>query len=163
MEFEFNEPPELPVMKSAGFDFQLPTEGGAVTLRRLDAPAPVAIYYRSKTYAGIVEAIAFFLAFFMGVRLIGRPLSARFTYAMGVGVGALIVAGAIAPRAAGMWTAVYLGVLFAIFVWLAWGGWKRAQTLPGKLFRRKKAPAPEPPTTGPVEPPAAPTSPTPGE
>lgn len=118
-----NEPPAMPQSQGAGFDFQIPKEGAAVTLRRLDAPAGVAIHYRSKTYANVVEAILFFAAFFLGVRLINRPRESRFAYAIFVGVGALIIAGAVAPRAAGMWTAIYLGVFFSVLVWIVCGMW----------------------------------------
>ena len=120
-----NEPDPLPAGKGAGFDFQIPKEGDSVTLRRLDAPANVAIHYRSRTYAAVVEALALLAAFYFGVRLMGRPRPTRFAYALLAGAGALILAGAVAPRAAGFWTAIYLGVLGAVAVWLGAAIWRK--------------------------------------
>lgn len=114
----WNAPPKLPQQASAGFDFQLPREGTKVELRRVDEPAEVTVHYRSKTYANVVEAICFFAALALGVLLIRASRLVKFLYVMIVGAGALIIAGAVAPRASGMWTAVYLGVLFAIGVWV---------------------------------------------
>ena len=125
-----NEPESLPTAKGGGFDFTLPKEGYSVTLRRLDAPARVVIHYRSRTYAAIVEAIALLGAFYLGARLVMRPRSTRFQYALGVGGGALIMAGAVAPRAAGFWTSIYLGVLGAIAVWVVAGIWRRIKGAP---------------------------------
>ena len=125
-----NEPEVLPPAKGGGFDFQLPKEGDSVTLRRLDAPARVVIHYRGRTYAAMVEAIALLVAFYFGVRLVGRPRSARFQYALVVGGGALIMAGAVAPRAAGFWTSIYLGVLAAAAMWLGAAVWRRIKGAP---------------------------------
>lgn len=129
-----NEPPELPAAKGGGFDFQIPKEGTAVTLRRMDAPAEIVTHYRSKAYANVIEAVLFIVAIWGGVRLVNRERLARFGYALGVGGGALVIAGAVAPRAAGMWTAIYLGVLVAIGVWVAAAAWR----LPSRIRRWPK-------------------------
>lgn len=111
-------PPTLPTTTGSGFDSVVPKEGTPVVLRRLDAPAPVEISYRSLGYANTVEALAFFLTLLGGLALLGSSRGARLLYFFVVGVGAMIVAGAVAPRAAGAWTALYLGVLTAALVWL---------------------------------------------
>ncbi len=156
----WNEPPATPKSQASGFDFQIPKEGASVVLRRLDAPAAITIHYRSKTYANIVEAILFFAAFFFGVRLVNRPRESRFSYAMFVGVGALIIAGAVAPRAAGMWTAIYLGVLLAAVVWIVRGAWITQSRWRERRRERKAArawqPPPMPPTPPAPQTPAAP-------
>ena len=121
---EENELPPMPEVKTAGFDTQVQKEGVSVTLRRLEAPAPIAVEYRGKTYAATVEAIACLLAFFGGVRLLGRSRQGRFAYFIFVGLGALIIAGAVNPRGAGIWQAIYLGVFLAVIVWLVVGLWK---------------------------------------
>ena len=110
--------------RGGGFDSPVPKEGTPVVLRRLDAPAPVDISYRSLGYANTVEAVAFFLALGFGLALLGSSRGPRLAYFFLVGIGALILAGAVAPRAAGLWTAVYLGVFLAALAWLAAGSWR---------------------------------------
>jgi len=101
------------VAGSAGrrVQFQLPKEGKPVELRRLEAPAGVEISYRSLGWIYTIESVLFFAAFLFGVRLLNRPGQSKFAYAIVVGIGALIVAGAVTPRSAGAWNAIYLGVL----------------------------------------------------
>lgn len=140
---ELAEPPVLPAAKNAGFDFQIPKEGGAVTLRRLDAPAAVSIQYRDKTFASILESVAFLVALLFGLKQLGSSRQAKFVYAILVGGGALILAGAVAPRAAGLWTAVYLGVLFAVLAWTGMAIYRKLIALPSflaGLFNRKSQP-----------------------
>ena len=72
-------------------------------------PAEIGVAYRGKTYAATVEAIACLLAFAVGVSLLGRRARRALHY-FSVGLGALIVAGAVNPRGAGFWQAIYLGV-----------------------------------------------------
>ncbi len=139
-----SEPPALPPVRTAGFDTQIQREGITVALRRLDAPAEIHVSYRSKTYAATVEAIACLLALFGGIRLLGAPRQARFAYFIFVGLGALIVAGAVDPRSAGLWQAIYLGVFLAALAWLVCGTWKWVRELTGKISRRFRQ-QPEPP------------------
>ncbi len=152
---ERSEPPELPAVKSVGFDTQIQKEGVSVTLRRLDAPAEIHAAYRGKTYAATVEAIACLLAFFAGVRLLGASRQTRFAYFAFAGLGALIIAGAVNPRAAGFWQAVYLGVFLSALVWLVCGVWGWIRAMSGRisrLFQRKpRAPVVEPPPEPPAD------------
>ena len=148
-----SEPPALPPVKTAGFDTQIQREGVIVTLRRLDAPAEVRVAYRGKTYAATFEAIACLLAFFGGVSLLRASRQGRFTYAALVGFGALIIAGAVNPRAAGVWQAIYLGVFLAAIVWFVCRTWRWLRELVERVrarFRREPEPpsTPEPPETG---------------
>ena len=108
---EWQDPPALPAATGGGFDSPVPKEGTPVVLRRLDAPAPVEVSFRSLGYANTVEALAFFLALAGGLALLGSSRGPRLAYFFIVGIGALILAGAVAPRASGLWTAVYLGRL----------------------------------------------------
>jgi hypothetical protein len=142
---ERSEPPALAPVKTAGFDTQIQKEGLTVALRRLDAPAEIRVAYRGKTYAATVEAIACLLAFFGGVSLLGAARQTRFAYFAFVGLGALIIAGAVNPRAGGMWQAIYLGVFFSALVWLVCGMWKWLRELPGRVSRRFRR-EPEPPS-----------------
>jgi hypothetical protein len=158
-----NEPPDLPAVKTAGFDTQIQREGANIRLRRLDAPAGILVGYRGKTYAATVEAIACLLAFCGGIGLLGASRQTRFAYFAFVGLGALIVAGAVNPRVAGLWNAIYLGVFLAALVWLGCSLWSWVRNVPGRLaggFRRK-TPPPKPPRS--FYPPAAggTTTPTP--
>jgi hypothetical protein len=162
-----HELPKMPEVKSAGFDTQIQKEGLRVTLRRLDAPAAIAVEYRGKTYAATIEAIACLLAFFGGIRLLGRSRQSRFAYFIFVGLGALIVAGAVDPRSAGVWKAIYLGVFLSALAWLICGLWKCVIAASGwiwRLFQRMTQPkvphvvraTPRPTTPPPPPPPSAP-------
>ena len=159
------EPPALPPVKTAGFDTQIQMDGAKVMLRRLDAPSAISVAYRGKTYAATIEAIACLLAFFGGLRLIGRAGPVRLTYFVFVGFGALIVAGAVNPRAAGLWQAIYAGVFLSAVVWFACGWWKWLRAQPeriSRLFARKPVPVRVPrPTAPPTIPPAPPAGGTP--
>ena len=153
-------------MKTAGFDTQIQKEGVSVTLRRLAAPAPIRAVYRGKTYAATLEAIVCFLALFGGLRLLGRSRQTRFAYFAFVGLGALIIAGAVSPRAAGFWQAIYVGVFLSALVWLVCGFWQWLRTIPAsaaRLFARKPAPPQRPPSVYPPPmPPEPPAGDTPG-
>ena len=155
------EPRSLPAVKIAGFDTQIQKEGVAVELRRLDAPAEIRAAYRGKTYAATIEAIACLLALFGGIRLLGRERQTRFAYFAFIGLGALIIAGAVNPRAAGFWQAIYAGVFLSALAWLASGCWKWLRAIPdrtSRLFARKPvSPQAPPPSTPPPIPPSTPS------
>ncbi len=121
---EWQDPPTLPAATGGGFDSPVPKEGTPVVLRRLDAPAPLEVSYRSLGYVNTLEAIAFFLALGGGLALLGSSRGPRLAYGFLVGIGALVLAGAVAPRASGLWTAVYLGVFLSALVWLATAPWR---------------------------------------
>ena len=135
---EWQDPPALPPATGGGFDSPVAKAGTPVVLRRLDAPAPVDIGYRSLGWANTVEALAFFLTLAFGLALLGSPRGARLAYFFLVGVGALIVAGAVAPRAAGFWTAAYLGVFVAAVVWLAAGSWRWLRGVSRRFAERRR-------------------------
>ena len=118
------EPPSLPAPKKAGFNTELQREGALITLRRLGEPAAVGVAYRSKGYAATLEALAFLLAFAGGLRLLDRSRRVRFWYFIVVGVGALVIAGAVSTRSVGFWQAIYLGALGALLVWLLVGAFR---------------------------------------
>lgn len=130
---EWQSLPTLPPATGGGFDSSVPKEGTPVVLRRVDVPAPVEISYRSLGYANTVEALGFFLA------LLGASRGARLFYFFLVGIGALVLAGAVALRASGLWTALYLGVFLAALVWLAAGSWRwLRRTIYGMTERRRR-------------------------
>jgi len=140
-----NEPPALPAAKSAGFDTQIQKEGVRVVLRRLDAPAEVRVAYRGKAYAATIEALFAALAFFGGVSLLRATRQARFAYFMFVGIGAVIIAGAVNPRATGLWQAIAAGVFAAALVWLAAAFWKPVSTWPERWRTWRTTPRPPKP------------------
>ncbi len=148
----WNSPPALQEAQAGGFNFQLPKEGRPVELRRLEAPAGVEISYRSLGWIYTLESALFFAAFLFGVRLLNRPGQSKFAYAIVFGVGALIVAGAVAPRSAGPWNAIYLGVLAAVAVWSVVGAWRLAWRCWNKCcdtVRRRGVVRPPPPSSPP--------------
>ena len=156
------EPPELPAPKTAGFNTQLQREGVAVTLRRLGEPAAVGVVYRGRGYTATVEAIAFLLSLAGGIALLGHSRPVEFLYFMVVGVGALIIAGAVSPRSAGFWQAIYLGAFLSVIIWFVcgtmrgiagWRIWKRRPPQPPPGWNPPhEPPSPQPPA--PPEPPA---------
>ena len=150
----WNPPPALQEAQTGGFNFQLPKEGKPVELRRLEAPAQMEIGYRSLGWTYTLESVLFFAAFLFGVRLLNRSRQSRFAYAVVVGIGALIVAGAGTPRSTGAWNAIYLGVLAAVGVWCVVGAWRCVrccwEKCCGSLRRRAGVkPPPVPPATPP--------------
>jgi len=115
------EPPPLPASKSAGFDTQLRLEGVRVVLKRMDAPASVQVAYRSRTYSYVFEAVAGLLAFAGAIRLLGRGRGEKWAYFIFVGLGTLVVSGAVSPRASDPWQMAALGVFGGVGIWLvAW-------------------------------------------
>ena len=115
------EPPLLPAPKSAGFDTQLRKEGVQVGLRRMDAPALVQVEHRGKTFAFIVEALAALLGFAGAIRLLPRSRGAKWAYFIFIGLGALVVSGALNPRADGPWQMAALGVFAGVGIWIVCG------------------------------------------
>ncbi len=168
---DWQKPPPLPPANGGGFDSVAPKEGTPIVLRRLDRPAAVEISYRSLGYANTVEGLAFFAALGCGLALLGSSRGLRLTYFFVIGIGALIVAGAVAPRAGGFWTAIYLGVFVAALFWLAAGAFRWVRRLGYRLAQGRRFlwsrvrarvmrsprqdPPPGPPPTAPSEPAAS--------
>jgi len=114
-------PHALPVPGRAGFDTQLRKEGVCVDLRRMDAPATVNVSHRGKTFAFLSEALASLLAFGGGIALLPHGRGAKWMYFIFVGLGALVISGAVNPRDAGMWQMVSIGVFAGLGIWLICG------------------------------------------
>ncbi len=115
------EPHALPTPKSAGFDTQLRREGVSVELRRMDAPAMVKVSHRSKTYAFVFEAMAGLLGFAGAIALGRRGRGEKWAYFLFVGLGALVVSGAVLPRGAGPWQMFAAGVFAGVCIWIVCG------------------------------------------
>lgn len=163
------DPPELPPTQKAGFDTQLQKDGVRVTLRRLDAPAPIVVAYRGRNYAATFEAILCALAFFAGASLLRASRQMKFAFFMLVGIGALIIAGAVDPRAARKWQAIYLGAFLALVVWLlcavrgGFAAWLQRRRAKREAKRAAKLAQPYPPAQPPSATPPEATPPTSGE
>ncbi len=142
---------ELTGAQSAGFDFQLPREGVVVGLKRFGAPAETKVVYRGKALAYAWDALCGLAAFVIGVLLTPRPLRQKFLYFAAAGLGALVVAGAVAPRSSWMWYAVFLGVMAAAVVWIVFSAIRFVNGLIRRIGRKIQ--------TGPT----GPTSPTPDQ
>jgi len=124
-------PPELPADQSAGFDFEIPAGGQKILFHRLGSTDSVRAGYRSRTWAFTVDALACLLAFMGGLLLLRKPKFlanlpwlTKTLYFCILGLGSLVIAGAIQPGSAGFWRAIFLGVLLAALVWLVIGLWK---------------------------------------
>ncbi len=116
----WSQPPNLPANQQRGFDIRIPTEGRQFDLHRLDAPSEVKIGYRSQAFAFFWEALLGLAAFIVGLLLLNRDRKLKLIYFAAVGLGALIIAGAVIPTAASVWQAIYLGVFLAAVVWVAY-------------------------------------------
>jgi hypothetical protein len=137
---------------NAGFDTPLRKEGMRVELRRMEAPATVAVNYRGKGYAYFVEAIAGLLAFAGGIVLLRQTALHRWRYFLVIGLGALVVSGVVNPRAAGLWQMIWLGTLGAAGVWVGLALFRWIRALAAKWAARRVT---RPPASGRMEPPAA--------
>ncbi len=133
-----SQPPALPEARGAGFDAPLRIEGGRYELRRMESPAAVKVSFRGKTYSFIVEAFAGLLAFIGGAALLRKGPGERWGFFLVVGIGALIISGAVNPRGAGIWQSIFAGSLAAAILWCALACWKAwCRLMP-------KAPSPRP-------------------
>lgn len=155
-----SQPPALPEMQGGGFDAPLRIEGGRYELRRMESPAAVTVSYRGKTYSFIVEAFMGLLAFIAGVALLRKGATERWGYFLIVGVGALILSGAVNPRAAGTWQAIFAGAFLAAVVWCVcacvrvWKRWGASSFRPlaKEPTRASQAAVPANPVPQPVTP-----------
>jgi hypothetical protein len=163
-------PPALADSKGGGFDAPLRIEGAAFELRRMEAPAVVNVSYRGKTYAFIVESFLGLFAFVGGVVLLRRGRQERWAYFLLVGLGALVISGAVNPRAAGSWQFIFGGVACAALLWclIGLGRWwaemlernRQAAALIEAKLATAHAGAAAVPVAGPV-PPSEPPAPQP--
>ncbi len=144
--------------QNAGVNFVAPGTD-SVVLYRQDAPAEVAVGYRSLTYYYTIEAILFFAALYYGIKLYRGSREAKFAYAVFVGVGALIIAGVADPRGAGKWEAIYLGVFVSLLCWLVGGFATKSYAWFDKEIKRLRERKPK--TPAPPAPLVPPTNPTP--
>ncbi len=119
-----SEPGVVPEPTKPGFNTQLRTEGQKFELRRMEAPAAITVGYRGKTYSFLLQAFAALITFGIGVVCLRKSPRERWAYFIAVGIGALIVSGAVHPRTAGVWQAAFGGVMAAGFVWAALGCWR---------------------------------------
>ncbi len=117
----WQDPPALQQSQQAGFDMELPTGGRKYAFHRLDAPSDIRVVYRAQSYALFLEAFVGLLAFAGAVLLLWRSVRWRFLYFMVFGALPLVIAGAVSPSAASFWTAIYLGTLLGVLVWIARG------------------------------------------
>jgi hypothetical protein len=113
------EPPPLPPPRSAGFDTQLRREGVRVELRRMDAPAAVNVAHRGKPYSFVIESLTALLTLAGAIRLLRAGRGVKWMYFIFIGLGALVVSGAVNPRAAGPWQMAALGVFAGAALWIA--------------------------------------------
>ncbi|NNE92830.1 MAG: hypothetical protein HKN23_14395 [Verrucomicrobiales bacterium] len=116
----WEQPPQLPPNQQTGFDIRIPTEGRQFDLHRLDAPDTVKIGFRSQSFALFWEALLGLAALVIGLLLLNRDRKLKLIYFAAVGLGSLIIAGAVAPTAASIWQAIYLGVFLGALVWIAY-------------------------------------------
>ncbi len=136
----WSDPPELGAAAGAGgFDITIPREGQSYFLHRLDAADQITVSYRSRGFAFFWEALFCLLAFAVGIWLLGKALSLRFAYFVGVGLLSLIIAGAVAPGSASFWRAIYLGVFLAALIWLAVGLFASLRALRDGIVAKAKA------------------------
>lgn len=149
-----NEPPALPAPKATGFDTQIQKDGLSVVLRRLAEPAPTSISYRSRVYSATLASALLLLAFYGGIRLLGRSRVAKLRYFLFVGVGALIMSGAVDPRSAASWKAIYAGVFASSLIWIGWRFLTGLSGIPERVrrYRASRLAAAVPP---PIKPPTA--------
>ena len=131
--------PQMKANQQRGFDIRIPTEGRQFDLHRLDAPSDVKIGYRSEAFAFFWEALLGLVAFIVGLLLLNKSRRIKLIYFAAAGLGALIVAGAVAPTAASVWQSIYLGVFLAALIWLVFGVLRKTKRGADWLNKKAKA------------------------
>ncbi|MFT5467991.1 MAG: hypothetical protein ACI8UO_003099 [Verrucomicrobiales bacterium] len=116
-------PPTISNEASSGFDVPMVREGQLFTLYRLDKPEKIQVSFRDELVMQAMAVTMAILAFLIGVMLLGRSLKTKFVYFVFFGIGALAVSGLISPAFTGHAEAVFLGVLFAVGIWILGGLW----------------------------------------
>jgi hypothetical protein len=103
---------------SAGFDHPVPREGQHIILRRLGAPDAVQASFLSKGYSYTIQAFAFIIALGVGILLLRLGFVVKVFYFIAVGLGALVVGGAILPRSQTFCHWIFVGVAVAAGIWI---------------------------------------------
>lgn len=124
----------------AGFDHPVPREGQHIILRRLGAPDAVHASFLSKGYSYTIQAFAFILALGVGLLLLRLGFVTKVFYFIAVGLGSLVVGGAIYPRSQAFCHWIFIGVAVAAAIWLL----VAVGRLLGGCCKKKPSPDPDP-------------------
>ncbi len=111
-------PPTLSGNDRGPFDFQIPKDGQAFLLHRLDKPAPVSVSYRSKRLEHSIEALGVLAGLGIGFLLRRRSAGTKFGYALFAGMGSLVLEGALGTSASGFLRYFFAGVVLAVCFWI---------------------------------------------
>lgn len=146
---DWDTPPALLPGSKRGFDLSLPTDGTIFKLHRLDGPATTTITYRNARMDRALRYLAMIGAFIVGLLIIRRRVEIKALYFCLVGLGSLVLRSLMDSGWASLWESVWLGVLFALMLWVMVGF--------VRIFRpATKAPPTSTPNPNPTHAPPAP-------
>jgi hypothetical protein len=114
-------PPVLTSGDRGPFDFQLPKDGQAFLMHRLDKPASVAANYRTRRMEHSIEALGVLLGLGLGFLLRRCPVGVKFGYFLFAGIGALILEGSLGTASSGFLRYFFVGVMLAVLLWIVRG------------------------------------------
>jgi hypothetical protein len=150
-------PPQVAPDVRSLYDFQVPQQGHAETLRRLGPPADVTAHFRSKGVTFTLEAIAFLLVIGAGVVGLRWPLSRKVAFTVLTGVTATMALGIFSPANSLVAIAIIRAVFCVALLWLVLGVLPVLGFISSRLEGRPRPPKSPPPPSSPG--PVAPRSP----
>lgn len=111
-------PPVLTPDQRGALEFQIPKDGQEFLLHRLAEPSPVMLSYRSSRWEHTVQALGLMLGFGVGFLIRKRSAGLRMGYVLFVGLGALVLEGALPPGASAFLHFLAAGVMLAAVFWI---------------------------------------------
>ncbi|MDB6075473.1 MAG: hypothetical protein JWO89_3113 [Verrucomicrobiaceae bacterium] len=151
----WSNPPQVPSDFRSLYDFQVPQQGHAEILRRLGAPAPVTVHFRSKGVTFAFEAFAFLLIVALGIFGMRWPVRHKLGFLVLGGVLGMIAIGMFSPANC-LVAIAWMRALFCVaLLWFVCGFITLVKTF---LRRPKHDPKPRPPAPPPRMPVTAPPS-----
>ena len=170
----WSNPPVVPNEIRSVYDFQVPQQGHAETLRRLGPPAVITAHFRSKGLTFALEALAFLLAIATGIVGMRWPLHRKVAFLVFAGVPGMLAVGVLSPAnclIAIAWirglccvTALWAGMALLPILGIIAGWFKHRPKPPPPAVAPPPPPAPTGggPTTPGAEPAPQPVPPVPG-
>ena len=156
----WSNPPTVPNDIRSLYDFQVPQQGHAETLRRLGPPADVTAHFRSKTFTFFIEALAFLLVVAAGLFGLKWSLSRKAAFIVLVGVLGMLALGLLSPANSLIAIAWIRAVCCVVALWIFFAVGPVLGALRQWFKRKPRPPQSPPPPSAPPSPPRGPVLPT---
>lgn len=165
-DWQWDDPPAVASEVRSLYDFPVPAQGHAETLRRLGPPDRIEASFRSRKLSTLAESVAFLLVTLAGVSCLRCSLRGRLMFVVIFGVGAVLLTGLLGAVNGRVAIAVILAVGLVIGIWLVVGALGVLRGIGGRLKGKsappttRGGPSGPPPSSPPKGPPTAPRYPT---